>query len=236
MKLIKLLKNPYHLSQKKLDTINESFKESQPQPAIENTHTALPIENEQIQPGIIYDTSLENTLSNMKNNTGFFNIEETNDGEIFWNGFPVEKMGGNKLKINEKIHNITPGIQKVLTETSNIPIKQLNDQDKGTFIITLESLDFESYKAIRGESKSGRYKQSKTILNKRILEGQGVRIIIPSKINDIYTRLEILLGLKLLSHTDALTEASNLIDELYKRGEIQNKQQYRNALDKFLTN
>ena len=44
----------------------------------------------------------------MKTNTGFFNIEETNDGEIFWNGFPVEKMGGNKLNINEKIHNITP--------------------------------------------------------------------------------------------------------------------------------
>ena len=55
----------------------------------------------------------------MKNNSGFFNIKET-DGEISLNGFPVEKMGGNKLKINEKIHNITPGIQKVLTETSNI--------------------------------------------------------------------------------------------------------------------
>ena len=40
----------------KLDTIIESIKESQaqtPQPAIENTHTALPIENEQIQPGVI---------------------------------------------------------------------------------------------------------------------------------------------------------------------------------------
>ena len=61
---------------KKLNTINEStekisevIKESQPQtpqPSIENTHTALPIENEQIQPGVIYDTSLENTLNIMK--------------------------------------------------------------------------------------------------------------------------------------------------------------------------
>ena len=65
------------------------------------------------------------------------------------------------------------------------------------------------------------------------LQGEGVRIIIPSNIIDIYTRLEILLGLKLSGHTDTLTEASNLIDELYKRGEIQNKQQYRNALNKF---
>ena len=45
----------------------------------------------------------------MKNNTGFFNIEESNDGEIYWNGFPVEKMGGSKLKNNEKIYNLTPG-------------------------------------------------------------------------------------------------------------------------------
>ena len=103
------------------------------------------------------------------------------------------------------------------------------------FINILESLNFENYKAIRGESKSGRYKQSKTIFNKRNLEGNGIKIIIPSNIIDIYTRLEILLGLKLSDHTDILSGASNLIDEIYKRGEIQNKQQYRNALNKFQT-
>ena len=59
------------------------------------------------------------------------------------------------------------------------------------------------------------------------------KISIPSNIIDIYTRLEILLGSKLSGHTETLTEASNLIDELCKRGEIQNKQQYRNALNKF---
>ena len=57
--------------------------------------------------------------------------------------------------------------------------------------------------------------------NSSDLEVEGVKIIIPSNIIDIYTRLEILLGLKLSGHTDTLTEASNLIDELYKRGEIQ---------------
>ena len=65
------------------------------------------------------------------------------------------------------------------------------------------------------------------------MEGQGVIIIIPSNIIDIYSRLEILLGLKISGHMDTLTEASNLIDDLYKRGEIQNKQQYRNAYNKF---
>ena len=63
------------------------------------------------------------------------------------------------------------------------------------------------------------------------LKGRGIeKIFIPSNIIDFYTRLEVLLGLKLSAHTDTLTEASNLIDELYKLGEIQNKQQYRNAL------
>ena len=64
------------------------------------------------------------------------------------------------------------------------------------------------------------------------LQGEGVKIIIPSNIIDIYIRLEILLGLKFSGHSDTLTEASNLIDKLYKRGELQNKQQYQNALNK----
>ena len=56
------------------------------------------------------------------------------------------------------------------------------------------------------------------------LSGKRVyKTIIPSTIIDIYTRLEVLLGLKLSGHTDTLTEASNLIDELYKRGKIQTK-------------
>ena len=137
-------------------------------------------------------------------------------------------MGANKLKINEKIHNITPGSQKVLTDTSNIPMKKLNDKDREMFINILESLDFENYKTMRGEYISGRYKQSKTIFKKHNLEGQSIaKFIIPSNIIDIYIRLEILLGLKSSGHTDTLTKASKLINELYKRGEIQKKQQYR---------
>ena len=57
------------------------------------------------------------------------------------------------------------------------------------------------------------------------LQGEGIKFVIPSNIIDIYTRPEILLGLKLSGHTDTLTEAINLIDQLYKMGDIQNKQQ-----------
>ena len=68
------------------------------------------------------------------------------------------------------------------------------------------------------------------------LNGGGIeKIIVPSNIIDIYTRLEVLLRLKLSGHTDTSTEASNLIDQLYRMGEIQNDQQYRNALNNFRT-
>ena len=112
------------------------------------------------------DTIFENTLHNMEKNIGFFNIEEKDNGDIFWNGFRVEKMGGNKLEINENTYDITPGIQKVLTDTSNIPIKQLNDKDRDRTNNILGSLIFENYKPTRGESKSGRYKQSKSNFKK----------------------------------------------------------------------
>ena len=53
------------------------------------------------------------------------------------------------------------------------------------------------------------------------LKGRGVeKILKPSNVIDIYNRLEVLPGYKLSAHTDTLTEASNLVDKLYTRGEI----------------
>ena len=172
----------------------------------------------------------------MKKQKGFFNIEEKDNGDIISNGFTVGKIGGNKLKIIEKSYNISDDLQNVFTNTSNKPLKKLNDKDREKNKTTLENLEFKNYKAIHGETKSARYKYSKTNfkyrVNKSYLEGQGVKITIPSNIIDIYIRLEILLGLKLWGHTDTLAAASNLIDQIYRIGEIQNEQQYRNALDK----
>ena len=62
-----------------------------------------------------------------------------------------------------------------------------------------------------------------------------MKIVIPFNIIDIWTRLEVLLGIKLSGQTNNLTEASNLKEELFKRVEIQKQQQYRNALDKIYT-
>ena len=160
---------------KKLDEVKEStqklgdiVKESNtPHLALGKTLTQQSIE---IIEEVIYDVELKNTLNKKKESAGFFNIEERDNCDTFWNGFPIGKNGGNKPKTNEKIHIITPDIRKVLTETSNIPLKKLNDEHRDTFIKISKSLDFKNYKAIRGESKSSRYKNSKSIFKKRNLE------------------------------------------------------------------
>ena len=53
-----------------------------------------------------------------------------------------------------------------------------------------------------------------------------MQIFIPSNIIDWNATLDVLLALKLSGHTETLTEASNLIDESYKTGEIQTEEEY----------
>ena len=214
-------------------------KNNTPQLAIENTPTIQPaIENTQTQPGVIYDVSLENTLTNMKDKQkGFFKIEEDENGQRLWNGIPVEISGDSRIEIKGKEFNISPNLQNVFTDSTGKILKKLSKKENRTYKQLLNTLNYEDYIPRNGETNSGRYKNTKDILNPNNLQGRGIeKIIIPSNIIDIYTRLEVLLGLKLSGHTNTLTEAINLIDELFKRGEIKNKQQYRNALNKFSTN
>ena len=163
-------------------------------------------------------------------------------------GVPIYTLGGDTIQIKDNVYDLTPEIYKALSDTGYTGKTMKNENDilmmnniindlgytgigdrpskrKKFFTITLpklvEEIQNETFEEITEDSDD--------------LQGEGVKIIIPSNIIDIYTRLEVLLGLKLSGHSDTLSEASNLIDELYKRGEIKNKQQYRNALDKFLT-
>ena len=95
-----------------------------------------------------------------------------------WNGYRIKISSGTEVEINGKTYNKTPGIQKALTETSNKPLKKIKDKDREISNNIFESPNFENYKAIRGESKSGRYKISETISKKRNLEGQGIEKIL----------------------------------------------------------
>ena len=179
-------------------------------------------------------------------------MEARSNCDIYWNNVhnvPIEILGDSTLKINEVDYNISTSFQKVFTDTTEKPLKKLSDFDRVMIKNFSSSLKINDYIPRPGEPKPARYEKTKSsldghvnkILNRSLqcesecddLEGQGIKkIIIPSNIYKNYTRLENLLGLKLSRHTDTLTEASNLIDELCKRGEIQHEQQYQNALDK----
>ena len=40
-----------------------------------------------------------------------------------WNGYPAKRLGGTEVEINDKRFDVTPDFQEVLTDTSNIPMK-----------------------------------------------------------------------------------------------------------------
>ena len=178
----------------------------------------------------------------MKDNTGFFKTQYNPLSGWILNNFSIGPPGGTEVEISGNKYDITPGLQKVFTDTKNETAKSMSDMEKVVFTDILSKTNYYNRKPAKGRM-SGRDRYIKNDLgndvrrilnlNKKI-KGRGVeKIIIPSNIIDIYARLEILLGLKISGHTDTLTEASILIYELFKQGEIQNKQQYGNALNKF---
>ena len=161
-------------------------------------------------------------------------------------GVPIYTLGGDKLRIRDNDFELTPEVYKALSYTGYTGKSMKNEND----ILMMNNIIKDLGYTCVGDKKSNRKTFFTITLPKLVdenqnktfdeitddsddLQGEGVKFNIPPNIIDIHTRFEILLGLKLSSHTDTLTEASNLIDELYKRGEIQNEQQNRNALDKF---
>ena len=230
---------------KKLDIINEStqkigdvIKESNSKVDIK----ALPNSSK-------FSIAMRQMIGSLMNSRNSLKITQDESGRANILGVPIQISEGDTIKINENVYELTPEIYKALTYTTYTGNTMKDENDILMMNNIIRDLGYDG----TGDRDSKRktfflkklpklveYIQNKTFEeitdNSDDLQGEGVKIIIPSNIIDIYTRLEILLGLKLSGHTDIFTEASNLIDELYKRGEIQTKQQYRNALNKFHTN
>ena len=148
-------------------------------------------------------------------------------------GVPIQISGADWIKINDNVYDLTPELYRASSSTSYNGKTMKDDTDILMMYNNIYDLEYRSI-----GDKSSKTKTTFTIKlpklveeiqNKNFdefdLEGQGRKIIFPSNIIDIYTRLEVSLRLNISGHTDTLTEASNLIDDLHKRGEIQNKQQ-----------
>ena len=237
--------------------ISEVIKESNSEN--ENNQEIVPVEieseDENIQTNLralpnssMFSDQMTKTLGRLMSSANSLKIKSTPSGATIL-GVPIYTISGDTIQIKDNIYDLTPEIYKALSDTGYESKNLKNENDILMLYNIIKDLEYTSI----GDNKSKR----KTFLTETLprlvediqnrtfeeitnnsdsdLQGEGVKIIIPSNLNDIYTRLEVLLGLKLSGHTDTPTEASNLIDELFKRGEIQNKLQYRNALDKFTT-
>ena len=221
---------------KKLDTINESTKEIGE--IIRETNSKVDIKA--LPNSSKVSNAMRQMIGSLMNSRNSLKITQDESGRANILGVPIQISEGDTMKINETVYELTPEIYKALTYTTYTGNTMKDEHDILMMYNIIRDLKYDGL----GDRDSKRKifftkklpKLVEDIQNRTFDEidlQEGVKIIIPSNIIDIYTRLEVLLGLKLSGHTDILTEASNLIDELYKRGEIQNKQQYQNALDKF---
>ena len=247
---------------KKLEEVKKSTKKvgdilKETNSENENNQEIVPVEiesdDENIQTNLralpnssMFSDQMTKTLGRLMSSANSLKIIATPSGPTIL-GVPIFTLGGDRIQIKDNVYDLTPEIYKALSYTGYEGKTMKNENDILMFNNIIRDLGYTGIGDIKSKRKKFLTEELpklvEDIQNKTFeeinddsdsdLQGRRVKIIIPSNIIDIYTRLEVLLGLKLSGHTDTLTEASNLIDELYKRGEIQNKQQYRNALNKF---
>ena len=227
---------------KKLDTINKSTKEigeviKTSNSENENSQEIVPVEIESEDKNIqtnlralpnssIFSDQMTKTLGRLMSSANSLKITSSPSGASIL-GVPIYTLGGDRLEIKDNVYDLTPEMYKALSYTGYTGENLKNEND----ILMLYNLVRDiGYTGI-GDNKSKRKlfltetlpRLVEEIQNRTFekitddsddLQGEGVKIIIPSNIIDIYTRLEFLLGLKLSSHTHTLTEASALLDEL----------------------
>ena len=68
-----------------------------------------------------------------KDNTGFFKTHHDPQHGLMLNNYPIKTPGGTEEEISGNKDNITPGPQKVLTDTSYDAAKSMNDTEKVVF-------------------------------------------------------------------------------------------------------
>ena len=235
--------------------ISEVIKETNSEN--DNNQEIIPVEkeseDENIQTNLralpnssIFSDQMTKTLGRLMSSLNSLKITASSSGPTIL-GVPIYTLGGDRIQIKDNVYDLTPEIYKALSDTGYTGKNMKNESD----ILMMNNIIRDLGYTGREDRDSKRKNFFTTTLPKLVndiqnktfeeitddsdddLQGEGLKLIIPSNIIDIYTRLEVLLGLKLSGHSDTLTEASALLDELYKRGEIRTKQQYRNALNKF---
>ena len=71
----------------------------------------------------------------------FVKLEEKDNGEVFWNNILIKPLRDSKVKIKENDLDVTPNIQKLLTNT-NLTTKFSDNYEKETVEDMLYSVGF----------------------------------------------------------------------------------------------
>ena len=117
------------------------------QPAIVNIQPDLENTQNNSHEGVLYDTSLENTLRFLKNNN-FFKTFEDQEYSWLWKEKPIKMLIGTGFQIEGEGFDFNDNIQKALTDTSRKSVKELND--KVNFLDVLLSLGYYNQPPKRG--------------------------------------------------------------------------------------
>ena len=130
--------------------------------------------------------------------TGFFKTYHNPQRGWMLNNYPIKLLRGTKVKIKDEEENITPGMQKVFTYTTDDAAKSMIDKEKLVFRDLLQKTGYYNRKPTKSSS-SGRDRYIENDFDNDVrkflnldtkLRGRGFeKIIIPSIIFDIYTRL-----------------------------------------------
>ena len=91
--------------------LEKTQQETFSQPHIQNA------QNESHE-GLLYETSLENTLKNIKNSSRFFETVENMEYAWIWNGKHNKMLGGSRVQIEKKDYDFASDFQKSLHGTA----------------------------------------------------------------------------------------------------------------------
>ena len=143
------------------------------------------------------------------------------DGDSSWNTKPVKVLERTRLQVGDEEYVFNPKIEQAVSNTS-LDSDNLTNDEILPFNDILQTVVYQNLQTKRRSKMSRKFQNIKQILSQKLkttedgpdfLQGEGTTFIFPFTIIDFWTRIKIVLGLKVSAHTNTLTGGSNSIDE-----------------------
>ena len=205
------------LKLKKLEEVDKSTRklgevfEKTSQLATEILKATLRSSQSQTAKLVAASDELVETFTKINASRKFFEVKQDPECKFPWIRHDIVPLGGIRVRINGEEYDLTPEIQTAFTDTRYKFNNSISDDESVlTFDNILESLDYKRTKFSNSKRtktiKKELEKRADKILNPPIpiqavenkegsdnIQGEGMEIVIPSNIIDIWTRLKVVL-------------------------------------------